>query len=97
MAASQRREAADFDNPKGADMSGRKSMHDQWLTDEALLLLEGWARDGMTDEQIEKLIDENVLALNAALAAYSKIGYTEIRRDQFEKTPKQSIRRFMYS
>ena len=54
-------------------------------------------KDGMTDEQVEKLIDENVLALNAELAAYSKIGYTEIRRDQFEKTPKQSIRRFMYS
>ena len=48
-------------------------------------------------ERIEKLIDENVLALNAELAAYSKIGYTEIRRDAFEKTPKQSIRRFMYS
>ena len=54
-------------------------------------------KDGMTDEQVEKLIDENVLALNAELAAYSKIGYTEIRREQFEKTPKQSIRRFMYS
>ena len=44
----------------------------------------------------EILIDENVLALNTELAAYSKIGYTEIRREQFEKTPKQSIRRFMY-
>lgn len=33
-------------------MSGRKSTHEQWLTEEALLLLEGWARDGMTDEQI---------------------------------------------
>ena len=50
----------------------------------------------MSEEQLEKLIDENVLALNSELAAYSKIGYTEIRREQFEKTPKQSIRRFMY-
>ena len=31
------------------------------------------------------------------LAAYSKIGYTEIRHDAFEKTPKQSIKRYMYS
>ena len=54
-------------------------------------------KDGLTDEQVEKLVDENVLALNAELSAYSKIGYTEIRREQFEKTPKQSIRRFMYS
>jgi long-chain acyl-CoA synthetase len=52
---------------------------------------------GLDEKALEKLIDENVLALNAELAAYSKIGYTEIRRDAFEKTPKQSIRRFMYS
>ena len=54
-------------------------------------------KDGIGSEQLEQLVDKNVLALNADLAAYSKIGYTEIRRDQFEKTPKQSIRRFMYS
>ena len=41
--------------------------------------------------------DANVLALNSELAAYSKIGYVETRREPFEKTPKQSIRRFMYS
>ena len=33
-------------------MSGRKSACDQWITDESLLLLEGWARDGLIDEQI---------------------------------------------
>ena len=53
-------------------------------------------KDGLGDEELAKLIDTNVLALNAELAAYSKIGYTEIRKEQFEKTPKQSIRRFMY-
>ena len=53
-------------------------------------------KDGLSEEQIEKLVDTNVLALNSELAAYSKIGYTEIRKDPFEKTPKQSIRRFMY-
>ena len=52
---------------------------------------------GLDEKALEKLIDENVLALNTELAAYSKIGYTEIRRDAFEKSPKQSIRRFMYS
>jgi long-chain acyl-CoA synthetase len=54
-------------------------------------------KDGMSEEELNKLIDANVLALNSELAAYSKIGYTEIRREPFEKTPKQSIRRFMYS
>ena len=53
-------------------------------------------KDGLTDEQVDKIVNDNVLALNSELAAYSKIGYTEIRREPFEKTPKQSIRRFMY-
>jgi long-chain acyl-CoA synthetase len=53
-------------------------------------------KDGLDDEQLRKLIDTNVLALNAELAAYSKIGYTEIRSEAFEKTPKQSIKRYMY-
>ena len=53
-------------------------------------------KDGLGEKEVEKLIDTNVLALNTELAAYSKIGYTEIRRDPFEKTPKQSIRRYMY-
>lgn len=29
-----------------------KGKYEQWLTEEGLLLLEGWARDGLTDEQI---------------------------------------------
>ena len=58
---------------------------------------EAGKKDGLDEKALEKLIDENVLALNPELAAYSKIGYTEIRRDAFEKTPKQSIKRFMYS
>ena len=58
---------------------------------------EAGKKDGLSEEQLEKLVNDNVLALNGELAAYSKIGYTEIRSEQFEKTPKQSIRRFMYS
>ena len=58
---------------------------------------EAGKKDGLDEKALEKLIDENVLALNAELAAYSKIGYTEIRRESFEKTPKQSIKRYMYS
>lgn len=54
-------------------------------------------KDGYSEEELNKLVDADVLALNEELAAYSKIGYTEMRREPFEKTPKQSIRRFMYS
>ena len=58
---------------------------------------EAGKKDGLDEKALEKLIDDNILALNAELAAYSKIGYTEIRKEQFEKTPKQSIKRYMYS
>ena len=29
-----------------------KGKYEYWLTKEGLMLLEGWARDGLTDEQI---------------------------------------------
>lgn len=31
---------------------GRKGLYEDWLTDDALLIVEGWARDGLSDEQI---------------------------------------------
>jgi long-chain acyl-CoA synthetase len=52
---------------------------------------------GLDEKALNKLVEENVLGLNPELAAYSKIGYVEMRSEQFEKTPKQSIKRFMYS
>ena len=58
---------------------------------------EAGKKDGLDEKALEALVNENVLALNAELAAYSKIGYVEIRREGFEKTPKQSIKRYMYS
>ena len=33
-----------------------RGKYEQWLTDEGLTLLAGWARDGLTDEQIAKNI-----------------------------------------
>ena len=33
-----------------------KGKYEYWLTEEGLLLLEGWARDGLTDEQIARNI-----------------------------------------
>lgn len=31
---------------------GRKGKYEEWLTDDSLLLVEGWAREGLNDEQI---------------------------------------------
>ena len=53
-------------------------------------------KSGLSEEQVNQAVNDSVLSLNSELAAYSKIGYVETRREPFEKTPKQSIRRFMY-
>ena len=52
---------------------------------------------GLSAEEVQEVIDKNVLSLNAKLPSYSKIGRCEVRRDPFEKTPKLSIKRFMYN
>lgn len=40
-----------------------KGKFEYWLTEEGLLLLEGWARDGLTDEQIAGKIGINPATL----------------------------------
>lgn len=40
-----------------------KGKYEKWLTDDGLLLLEGWARDGLTDEQIAHNCDINKATL----------------------------------
>lgn len=40
-----------------------KSKADEWLNDDKLLLLEGWARDGLTEEQIAKNMGVSVKTL----------------------------------
>ena len=47
-------------------------------------------------EQLESIMNNNRLLINKELAAYEQIGYIEIRKDEFEKTPKKSIKRFLY-
>jgi transposase-like protein len=37
-------------------VSNVMAKYDRWLTEEGLILIEGWARDGLTDEQIAQNI-----------------------------------------
>jgi len=43
--------------------SGRRGKYQEWLTDEGLIKLEGWARDGLTDEQIAQNVGIGVRTL----------------------------------
>ena len=47
-------------------------------------------------EQLESIMNNNRLLMNEKLAAFEQIGYIEIRKEEFEKTPKKSIKRFLY-
>ena len=51
---------------------------------------------GLTNEDIERVMEENRVALNAELPAYSQIYKMKIYPEEFEKTPKKSIKRFLY-
>ena len=51
---------------------------------------------GMNEADIEKQMEENRLMLNAALPSYSQIAAVKIYPEEFEKTPKKSIKRFLY-
>ena len=42
---------------------GRKGKYHDWLTEEGLTKLEGWARDGLTDEQIAHNMGINVATI----------------------------------
>ena len=50
----------------------------------------------MTMPQIEDLMRQNVEQLNHELPAYSHISDTSVMYEEFEKTPKRSIKRYLY-
>ena len=64
----------------------------------ALVYFDGDAirRDGLDDETISDLPEKVRLASNRQLPAYSQIAKVEVVTVPFEKTPKMSIKRFLY-
>lgn len=50
-----------------------KGKYQEWITPDGLLQLEGWARDGLTDEQIAKNIGIRRETLYAWMKSYSDI------------------------
>ena len=50
----------------------------------------------ITDQNIEKVMEQNLTELNSTLPRYSQITKVRIYPEEFEKTAKRSIKRFMY-
>ena len=51
---------------------------------------------GIAESQIEPLMNENIEALNRELPSYSQIKRMRLMNEEFEKTPKRSIKRYLY-
>lgn len=53
-------------------------------------------RDQLSHDQLVEAMEENRKSLNKIVAPYEQIRAIEIMDEEFEKTPKRSIRRFLY-
>ena len=51
---------------------------------------------GLNDEGIRLVMNENLNELNQQIPAYPKVSAIEIQQNEFEKTPKKSIKRYLY-
>ena len=48
------------------------------------------------DEDVEGIMDENLKTLNSQLPPFCKISHIEIHNEEFQKTAKKSIKRYLY-
>lgn len=72
------------------------------LRDEKLIALihpdlELMDKEGVSLQEIRPIMQQNITLLNQDLPAYCKLSSFQIFQDEFEKTPKHSIKRFLYS
>ena len=51
---------------------------------------------GLSAEDLEKIMEQNRVEINQTLPSYSKISAVQLHEDEFAKTPKKSIKRFLY-
>ena len=51
---------------------------------------------GFSNADLESIMEQNRQELNKVLPAYSKLSAIKIHEEEFEKTPKKSIKRYLY-
>ncbi len=59
--------------------------------------IENASRQGMSMDAISEIMQQNIKKLNEELPSYSQISDMKIFQEEFEKTPKRSIKRYLYS
>ena len=53
--------------------------------------------EGVTQDHLGEIMEENKKQLNASVASYENIAKIELYPHEFEKTPKKSIKRYLYT
>ena len=53
--------------------------------------------EGVDKADLPRIMQDNLKELNTQLAAYERVADITIYPTEFEKTPKRSIKRFLYS
>ena len=54
------------------------------------------AKENINKEELHKMMEDNLKTLNTMVASYERVARVEIHEREFEKTPKRSIKRFLY-
>ncbi|MCH5346078.1 MAG: AMP-binding protein [Muribaculaceae bacterium] len=57
---------------------------------------EAMDRAGLTSVDMDAIMDKNLAELNKQVAAYERVDRIQLVPNEFEKTPKKSIKRFLY-
>ena len=58
--------------------------------------LENGEKQGFDFAALTKMMEDSIATLNKELPSYSKIAGVKMQSEEFEKTPKRSIKRFLY-
>jgi long-chain acyl-CoA synthetase len=53
--------------------------------------------EGVDMERLPEIMEQNLQQLNTMVASYEKVANIIIHREEFAKTPKRSIKRYLYS
>jgi long-chain acyl-CoA synthetase len=54
-------------------------------------------KHGVNESKLQEIFDDHKKHLNHSLAAFMKVAEFRIHKEEFEKTPKKSIKRFLYT
>ena len=51
---------------------------------------------GFSKDDIQHVMEQNIIELNQIIPPYSKVSSFNLQDEEFEKTPKKSIKRYLY-